>query len=893
MQMERRTFLLWLLGGGLSALFPSWVQGAWAQNSAEVQFYVATDGSDSWSGQLPQPNAQRTDGPFATLQRARDAIRALQRSQTEPWQQPIAVLLRGGTYYLDAPFVLEPEDSGTATAPITYRAFPGEQVLISGGQPISNWRPALDSPLWIADLTTQNVEYLDFRLLRIHKRQTLPARYPKSDPNNPITGGWLHAQWWGQPWEKGNLGETVELTAQGDRLEWQIDVSQRGNYHVWLRYKNPLDVAFHAILSSRDRSLQLNHLTPSPKLNWQHGGQLQLAAGTQTLSWEHQSTSTMELDAIFLTDDPQWQPDETIHFKTWWGIYDVDAPAPGYGLLQIQAEACDRAVGQVNVPIPMDIRGQYDRIVLKPEDFPTWQDWQDAEVHIFPAWGWVNTILKVQGVDTQQSLLRVDCLKDIRPGNRFFITNVKAALTEPGEWFCDRRSEEVFYWPQPGENPNQALMVAPQLKRLVVLQGEARSQQFVEHVRFEHLTFMDTDYTVFDDPTPEFRDYIRVGDPVPPGVTHPNIQSNGYYTPADAALWLSGAQHCRIAGCTFTQLGGYGVRLEQQSNQNEVVSNTITQMGQGGVVLLGDNQTQPHHNLIAGNDIHHCGTVYKHVAGVYLTTGSHNQIVHNRIAQMPRYGVSVKIYDEQNFSRGNVIEFNEIIATNLETNDTGAIEFYSGYVNETTVQQIESETLVRFNWIEDVLGVGTNAADQIIAPYLSCGIFLDGNASGVVMEGNVIRNPGLTGIQISNGRNNVVANNIMLNAQAYQLSFLQLDDVIRGNHFERNIIVFDPAQAILWRSVTSDWTTDVIAVSDHNLYWYGDASEQAITKTVITSVGSLAAWRSLGYDQNSVVADLQFLDITNRDLRLAETSPAWQLGFKAIPLEKIGRSGWR
>ena len=41
-----------------------------------ADFYVATDGNDAWSGTLASPNAEKSDGPFATLQRARDAVRA-------------------------------------------------------------------------------------------------------------------------------------------------------------------------------------------------------------------------------------------------------------------------------------------------------------------------------------------------------------------------------------------------------------------------------------------------------------------------------------------------------------------------------------------------------------------------------------------------------------------------------------------------------------------------------------------------------------------------------------------------------------------------------------------------------------------------------------------------
>ena len=35
--------------------------------------YVSTLGDDAWSGRLPEASPDRTDGPFGTLERARDA----------------------------------------------------------------------------------------------------------------------------------------------------------------------------------------------------------------------------------------------------------------------------------------------------------------------------------------------------------------------------------------------------------------------------------------------------------------------------------------------------------------------------------------------------------------------------------------------------------------------------------------------------------------------------------------------------------------------------------------------------------------------------------------------------------------------------------------------------
>lgn len=46
------------------------------QPTGHATYYVATNGSDAWSGTLAEPNPEKTNGPFATLTRARDAVRA-------------------------------------------------------------------------------------------------------------------------------------------------------------------------------------------------------------------------------------------------------------------------------------------------------------------------------------------------------------------------------------------------------------------------------------------------------------------------------------------------------------------------------------------------------------------------------------------------------------------------------------------------------------------------------------------------------------------------------------------------------------------------------------------------------------------------------------------------
>lgn len=96
--------------------------------NARADFYVSAQGSDLWSGTLPEPNPTHTDGPFASIAKAQTAVRGLKTSKAA------RVLVRDGTYFLAEPLVFTPQDSGT-----TYAAYPEEKPIISGGRRVSGF----------------------------------------------------------------------------------------------------------------------------------------------------------------------------------------------------------------------------------------------------------------------------------------------------------------------------------------------------------------------------------------------------------------------------------------------------------------------------------------------------------------------------------------------------------------------------------------------------------------------------------------------------------------------------------------------------------------------------------------------------------------------------------
>ena len=155
---------------------------------AEATFFVATNGNDDWSGKLPAPNAEGTDGPFATLVRARDAVRQLKAKEGS--KQPLTVMVRGSKYYLDEAFVLSAAESGAQDCPIIYTAYPGEKPILSGGRRVTGWK-TYKGKILQAELPSElkDSEWKSRQLFFNGKRQ-IRARWPNFEKEKPLYGGW-------------------------------------------------------------------------------------------------------------------------------------------------------------------------------------------------------------------------------------------------------------------------------------------------------------------------------------------------------------------------------------------------------------------------------------------------------------------------------------------------------------------------------------------------------------------------------------------------------------------------------------------------------------------------------------------------------------------------------
>jgi len=115
---------LWIIAGFCFSTF-----------AMATDYYVNPKGNDLWSGTLKQPNLQLTDGPFKTLERAKQAIRTLK--QTNTFNDKVTVNIATGRYYLSQSLYFNLMDSGLVDREILWQGEPGAQVTISAGMPLA------------------------------------------------------------------------------------------------------------------------------------------------------------------------------------------------------------------------------------------------------------------------------------------------------------------------------------------------------------------------------------------------------------------------------------------------------------------------------------------------------------------------------------------------------------------------------------------------------------------------------------------------------------------------------------------------------------------------------------------------------------------------------------
>jgi hypothetical protein len=675
------------------------VCGTGATWAAEDNFFVAPAGNDQWSGRLAEPNAAKTDGPFASVKRAQEAVRT-QKQQEPARDKPIVVTLRGGTYWLTEPIQFQPEDSGSAAAPIVYQAYADERPILSGGRAITGWQID-EKGWWVVDLPEVKSGEWSFMQLFVDQQRRYRPRLPK-----------------------------------------------QGYYQIAKDYE------------------------PSPK-------------------------------------------------------------AAGKG---------------------------HDRFGFSPGQIdPQWHDLDAVEVMAFHQWA--GSRMRVAEVDPQQQIVTVQgnttgnsSWARLNAGHRFFIENVREALSQPGEFYLDRASGRLTYIPQPGESPDRTSVVAPLLPNLLLISGDLAQRRWVEHVQLRGLTFAHANWT-----TP------------PQGQSFPQAEVN-----LGAAVAVQAARNVVIENCAVRHTGEYAMGFGAGCQHNRVEGCELFDLGAGGIKIghalattwgntlaaPADEEALVSHHTIRNCLIAHGGRLHPAGIGMWIGHSPHNVIQHNDIYDLYYSGFSVGWVWGYGPSQAH---HNEIAFNHVHHIGQGVLSDMGGIYT----LGISPGTVIHDNHFHDVESFS----------YGGWGLYTDEGSSGIVMKNNLVYRCSRASFHQHYGKENRIENNILAFADEQQLQRTRTEPHI-SFFFERNLVYWDNDNPLLG----SNWSDDNFRM-DHNLYF------RAGGKPVTFPAGlTLEQWQQQRHqDQHSIVADPGFVDPQKDDFRLKPNSPALQIGFQPFDLSQAGR----
>ncbi len=485
-------------------------------------------------------------------------------------------------------------------------------------------------------------------------------------------------------------------------------------------------------------------------------------------------------------------------------------------------------------------------------DMHSWHNLDDVDVVVFHSWN--ESRFRIKHLDEQKNIVQFRDPKARHPigwrgaggPNRYYIENTLEGLTQPGEWYLDRQSGQLYYWPT--DKMDNALVVAPVLKQLLRLQGDIAKKSYVEYLTFDGFTFCDSDWTL---PKNGYPDCGDVGDIVKP-----------------SAITFQATRYCQLQNNRIKNVGTYAV--EVTGDGNLVSRNEIVDIGGGGIITRSYGKER---NTISYNHIHRCGLVYPSAVGINIDDGG-GTIVHNLIHDVSHSGVYARHWgtatqpkERANQQQGLAIEYNEIYNVMLNIHDGAGI-----FIRDSNIS-------IKNNLIHDVNAQGDRCPGW--------GIYLGCETRDTTVQDNVVYGTVESVHVWYHDRNILITNNIFVGPQKCQINY-QNPANLRHEQitFVRNIVYCTKMGGHLF-SVSGSRSLPV--KSDYNVIFstIGCVLKDPVIKG-LPKIQSFADWNKSGLDEHTITADPLFVDMKNNNYALKPNSPAFKVGFKPIDLSHVG-----
>ena len=136
---------------------------------------------------------------------------------------------------------------------------------------------------------------------------------------------------------------------------------------------------------------------------------------------------------------------------------------------------------------------------------------------------------------------------------QWMVVNAFEELDEPGEWYLNRATQQVYYYPSSFEDMTKAVVYAPVVETLVVIGGDSTANK-VQNLRFQGLTFEHGNW-FFP------RDYF-LGGAVAQNLLHTSASGGVYYTTeVPGVILMTNTLGIQFIGNTIQHQGACGIQL--------------------------------------------------------------------------------------------------------------------------------------------------------------------------------------------------------------------------------------------------------------------------------------------------------------------------------------------
>ncbi|MCK9413694.1 MAG: CehA/McbA family metallohydrolase [Prolixibacteraceae bacterium] len=501
------------------------------------------------------------------------------------------------------------------------------------------------------------------------------------------------------------------------------------------------------------------------------------------------------------------------------------------------------------------------------DDLKPWANLQDVNLHVIHAW--TSAMHWIDGLDEQNhSVLFTGPSRS--PGNDerqmpYYIENLLEGLDSPGEWYLDRKTGLLTYWPITGEDMTSAETIVSVLQTLVRFDGTAADGKFIDGLIFRGLSFQHADW----------------------GPLNHALENDGYSGChfLEAAVSATALRYSVFERCEITRSGGYALYLIDGSAFNRVQQCEIHGMGGGGV-LIGSRWSSSdifqhpippddlqddllaRYNVVDNCFLHDNGQIFLGViGGVFIAHSPYNKVTHNEICNMPYSGVTIGRRLDYKYSHAH---HNEVGWNHIHHIGQGVMSDMGGIYTEG----VSPGTRLHHNLIHDVN----------CYRYGGWGLYCDQGSKGILLDHNIVYDCTESGYMQNIGSGNIIRNNIFYSdTVSGQFSVGRKRHPDAGKDLmtvERNIIA-----SLSGEILARFWNKEDAMHFDQNIYWKSEDKELRFKDW------SLDQWHGMGQDNNSIIADPLFVDAAHHDFRLKPGSPAVKIGFDPIDTKEIGLYG--